>query len=194
VAESKAARPAVFLDRDGTLNREVDYLSRADEFEFLPGVPTALARLAQAGFALVVVTNQSGIARGKLDEATLGEIHRRMEQELAAEGVQLDGIEFCPHHPKVGPPAYRRTCGCRKPAPGMLLVAAAAHDLDLARSWTIGDSGRDLEAGHAAGTRAILVLTGKGRQELARLEGEGARPGLVAEDLVAAVELILASC
>lgn len=186
------ARPAVFLDRDGTLNREVDYLASVDELELLPGVPAAMKRLAEAGFALVVVTNQSGIARGKLDEAILGQIHERMRAELAAADVHLESIEFCPHHPDVGLEPYRKQCGCRKPSPGMLLVAAAAHDLDLERSWTIGDSERDLLAGLAAGTRAVLVRTGKGQAELARLEQAGALPRHVADDLAGAVELILA--
>lgn len=180
------SRAAVFLDRDGTLNRELDYLGDPERLELLPGVLSALARLAAAGLALVVVTNQSGIARGFFDERDLAAVNARLERELAAAGIRLDGIECCPHHPDHGP-AGGTACDCRKPAPGMLLRAARRLDLDLERSWTVGDSLRDLEAGRAAGTRAVLVRTGKGREQ-ERLAPPGT---LVVDDLAAAAELIL---
>lgn len=181
--------PAVFLDRDGTLNREVDYLADPDALEILPGVHDALLRLRAAGFALVVVTNQSGIARGLLDRATLAEIHRRLEERL---DLKFDAIESCPHHPEFGPPELRRTCDCRKPAAGMLRDAAERLDLDLAGSWIVGDSERDLAAGARVGARGILVATGKGVGEEARMRAAGRPPEFFAPDLAAAADLILA--
>lgn len=185
-------RPAVFLDRDGTLNREVDYLSDPAEFELIPGVPAALRALSAAGYALVVVTNQSGVARGLLSLETLDAIHARMRRVLEAENVRLDGIESCPHHPAAGEPPLRANCTCRKPAPGMLLKAAQDLDLDLARSWMVGDSLRDLQAGEAAGTRSILVRTGKGRAQEQKALAEGGQAAIVEDDLSAAVARILA--
>lgn len=182
------ARLAVFLDRDGTLNREVDYLADPDALEVLPGVADALARLRAAGFALVVVTNQSGIARGLLDEAVLAEIHRRLEDAV---GLAFDAIEFCPHHPDFGPAALRRTCECRKPEPGMLRAAARRLDLDLERSWIVGDSERDLAAGAAVGARGVLVATGRGAAEHARLRAAGRPPAVFVAGLPEAAEQIL---
>lgn len=191
-AEARSERrPAVFLDRDGTLNRELDYLSDPEQFELLPGVAPALRALAEAGFALVVVTNQSGVARGLFSETRLLEIHRRMQQLLCAQGVQLDGIEYCPHHPQVGGAAYRRNCTCRKPLPGMLERAALTLGLELGASWIIGDSWRDLEAGEHVGARGILVRTGKGAEQERQLEARGARMPIVVDDLAAAGALIL---
>ena len=181
-------RPAVFLDRDGTLNREVDYLSNPDQVELIAGVGAGLRALAAAGYALVVVTNQSGVARGYFDEETLAAIHRRLEELLDAEGIRLDGLEWCPHHPDHDGP-----CTCRKPAPGMLERAAAALDLNLAGSWIVGDAARDLEAGAAVGARGVLVRTGKGQAELVRLQGAGSEPAHVAADLEQAARLILAA-
>lgn len=162
-------RPAVFLDRDGTLNVEVDYLADPARFELIPGAGEGLARLAAAGFALVVVTNQSGIARGLLDEDVLERIHDRMASELAAHGVALDLVLHCPYHPTEGSAAFRADCYSRKPRPGMLLEAAGRLNLDLDASWCVGDSLRDLEAAAAVGARGLLVRTGKGAAEEALL-------------------------
>lgn len=186
-------RPAVFLDRDGTLNVEVDYLADPARFELLPGSAEGLARLAAAGFALVLVTNQSGIARGILDEETLARIHARMAADLAAHGVTLDLVLHCPHHPTQGSGAHRADCSCRKPRPGMLLEAAGRLDLDLGASWCVGDSLRDLEAAAAVGARGILVRTGKGAAQEAALDRvPGAEPAVV-DGLGDAAALILAS-
>ncbi len=186
-----SSRPAVFLDRDGTLNREVDYLRDPDQLELLRGVPAALGQLAEQGYALIVVTNQSGIARGYFSEADLARIHARLRDLLVEHGVRLDHVAYCPHHPTVGLPGYLRACECRKPAPGMLLDSARRLGLDLARSWMIGDSARDLEAGEAAGTRSVLVRTGKGRAELESMKTAGRGPEHVADDLAGAAALIL---
>jgi D-glycero-D-manno-heptose 1,7-bisphosphate phosphatase len=183
-----ALRPAVFLDRDGTLIHEIDYLADPDAVELVPGSGEALAALQRAGFGLVLVTNQSGVARGLVSPEVLDAIHARLAALLAEHGVTLDDVQVCPHHPDHGPPAYRVACGCRKPAPGMLLASAAAHDWDLAASWVVGDAPRDLAAGAAVRATGILVRTGKG----ARSEAEVPAGTVVVDDLPAAARHVLA--
>ncbi len=147
----------MFLDRDGVLLRDPGYLSDPDAVEILPSVPDALRRLRAAGWRLVVVTNQSGVARGRFTEATLAEIHARMEAMLQADGALFDAIYYCPHLPNATLPEYRRDCGCRKPQPGMLRAAAEALGLDLSASWMVGDKYADVVAGQAVGCRSLLV-------------------------------------
>lgn len=181
-------RRAVFLDRDGTLVDELGFLRRAQDLRLLPGAAEGVRLFNQAGWRTVVVTNQSGIARGLLDERALAEVHARLADELARSGARLDAILHCPHHPEHGEPPLRRACACRKPAPGLILEAARRDELDLAASWTIGDSLRDLEAGRRAGLAGgVLVLTGKGRAELERAD----EPIRSAADLPAAARAIL---
>jgi D-glycero-D-manno-heptose 1,7-bisphosphate phosphatase len=160
-----ALRPAVFLDRDGTINVERDYLHRSEDFAFLPGVPEAIKCLKDAGFLVIVVTNQSGVARGYYDEQAVGALHRHIQQLLAAHGCGIDGFYLCPHHPTAGVGAYRTDCNCRKGAPGMLLQAARDHGIDLDRSYMIGDKLADVEAGYAAGCQPLLVRTGYGSRD-----------------------------
>lgn len=144
-------RPAAFLDRDGVLNEDRGYLHRPEDFVILPGVEAALARLQRLGYALVVVTNQSGIGRGYYDEAALATLHDILRARLAAAGVTLTAIYHCPHIPA-------DDCDCRKPAPGMIHRAVAEHDLDPAASILVGDKAADLQAGRAAGVgRCFLV-------------------------------------
>ncbi len=163
----KTAQRAVFLDRDGTLNVEKDYLYRVEDFEFIPGVPEALKKLQEAGFLLVVVTNQSGVARGFYTLEDVEILHRHMRAELDKYGVTLDGIYVCPHHPEKGQPPFNIDCDCRKGKPGMLLQAAQELDIDLSQSFMVGDKLADIEAGTAAGCSSILVRTGYGfRQNL----------------------------
>lgn len=150
---------AVFLDRDGTLTEPRHYPCHPDELVLQPGIGPPLRALQRAGFALVVVTNQSGLARGLFDLAALDAMHHRLRALLARHGVRLDGIYACPHHPEGTVPRYRSVCPCRKPAPGMLHQAAHDLDLDLARSWTVGDSACDIGAGRRAGTLTALVST-----------------------------------
>ena len=184
--------PAIFLDRDGTLNREVHYLADPERFEWIPGSPAALQRFQAAGFALVVVTNQSGIAQGLLDEATLSAIHARMEAELAEKGVRLAGIYHCPHHPRLGSPPLQTECTCRKPGTGLFERALAELPIQLAGSWVIGDSLRDLEAGRKLGIPGVLVRTGKGAQQARDIPSDWQSDVHVADDLAAACDWILA--
>ncbi|MBI5442816.1 MAG: HAD family hydrolase [Deltaproteobacteria bacterium] len=183
-----AVRRAVFLDRDGTLNREVGYLRTLAELELLPGVSRALLRLGEAGFLRLVVTNQSGIARGYFDRAFVEETHEELRRRLREEGADVEEFLVCPHHPDhTGP------CGCRKPSPGLLQEAAARWDLDLAASWVVGDKPADIGLARAAGCRAALVRTGYGAESEAELEGLGLVPDVVAADLEAAVREIVTS-
>src|SRR6516165_9449735 len=138
---------AVFLDRDGTINVEKEYLHRPEDFEFIPGAPQAIKLLNEAGFCVIVVTNQSGVARGYYDEAAVERLHRYMDDELAHFGARVDAYYFCPHHPGHGSGTYTRECACRKPLPGMLVQAAADLAVDLTESWIIGDKLADVEAG-----------------------------------------------
>ena len=153
-------RPAAFLDRDGTLIREREYLADPAGVELLPGAVEGLRSLAEAGYALVVVSNQSGIARGYYDEAAYRAVQDRMLAMLAAEGIAIAGSYHCPHHPDI-----TGACDCRKPAPGLFRDAARDLGLDLARSVYIGDRVRDVAAAAALGGRAFLVRTGYGAEE-----------------------------
>lgn len=179
--------PAVFLDRDGTINEDPGYLTHPSEVRLLPGVGEALRLLQEQGFCLVVVSNQSGVARGLLTEAMLAEIHARLEALLHAEGVRLRGLYYCPHHPEGAPP-YRRACDCRKPKGGLVERAAKEHRIDLTRSYVIGDQHIDVELARQMGMPAILVLTGQGRLSLASGQMQ---PDYVAPDLAAAARWIL---
>lgn len=154
---------AVFLDRDGTINVERDYLHRVEDFAFIPGAPDAIRRLNEAGFLVLVVTNQSGVARGFFTMADVDALHRHMAVSLAAAGAHIDGSYVCPHHPTAGQGPLQKECSCRKGEPGLLLQGAAEHGIDLARSFMVGDKTADLKAGQRAGCTPLLVLTGYGR-------------------------------
>jgi len=188
-----AQRPAVFLDRDGTLNRELEgALTDVGDLELLCGALEGAARLASAGFALVVVSNQSAIARGWADPAQVIAVNRALVERMRAAGAAPAGVYVCPHHPLEGAPPYRRACRCRKPAAGLLERAARELGLDLRRSWIVGDAERDLVAGAALGLPGVLVLSGKGRAERERLQREGRPAARVAADLREAAGLVLA--
>lgn len=150
-------RRAVFLDRDGVLIRDVDHLTAASQIEILPGVPAALRRLRDAAWTIVVVTNQSVVARGLVTEAELRRIHRVLEAQLRGCGASLDAVYYCPHHPEGAVARYRVICDCRKPEPGLLLRAAADLGIDLVASVMVGDTASDIEAGRRAGCRTILI-------------------------------------
>ncbi len=151
---------AVLLDRDGTLVHPRHYPSRPEDLRIYDGITLHLRELQNAGFRLVVITNQAGIARGYLTEADLQHMHAYLRSELAKSGVLLDAIYYCPHHIEGVVKELARSCACRKPRPGMLLQAAADLDLDLERSWFVGDILDDIEAGNRAGCRTILVDLG----------------------------------
>lgn len=150
-------RSAVFLDRDGTLIREVGYLRRPDQIELLDGVPAAIRALRDGGFKTVVVTNQSVVARGWLTEAGLKQIHRLLLDKLEEQGAVLDAIYYCPHHPSEGIDGYRLACDCRKPNPGMIHRAATDLALDPKRSYVVGDQNVDRELALRVGATPVLV-------------------------------------
>ena len=183
----RGTKPAVFLDRDGTVNIEKEYLYRADQFEFTPGAVEAINLLNQSGYLVVVVTNQSGVARGYYGEADVERLHSHIDQLLQSHGGRVDAWYYCPHHAS-GKPPYNRECHCRKPLPGMLLQAAADHGIDLSRSWMVGDKLVDIEAGLAAGCKPVLVMTGYGAEAADGLSPEVPR----CPDLLAAAQLIAA--
>jgi D-glycero-D-manno-heptose 1,7-bisphosphate phosphatase len=147
----------VFLDRDGVLIRDVDHLTAASQIEILAGVPEALRRLRQAGWCLVVATNQSVVARGLVTEDGLRQIHHVLETQLRRHGATLDAIYYCPHHPQGSVAVYRVVCDCRKPEPGLLLRAAKELGIDLKQSVMVGDTANDVEAGRRVGCRTVLV-------------------------------------
>ena len=186
---SGLSRRAVFLDRDGTLNVEVNYLHRTEDLVLVPGAAAAVRSLSQAGFLVIVVTNQAGIARGYYDETALHRLHAEIQRRLAAQGARIDAFYFCPHHPE-----FDGVCECRKPAPGMLKQAAQDHAIDLPGSWLIGDTSGDIGAGNAVGCRTILVRSGYGAQTEAALgSGVAPQPETIVDDLSAAVDYILAN-
>lgn len=183
-------KTAVFLDRDGTLIEEKGYLCRAREVKLLPGAAQAIHLLRKAGFSVILVTNQSAVARGLLTEAQLAVIHDRLQQLLHQEGTGLDAIYYCPHHPESGLGYYRKFCTCRKPEPGMLLRAARMHHLSLKDSFMVGDKLTDIAAGKSAGCRTILVRTGYGEQEIAWIGQKNIFPDFMVENLGEAARLI----
>ena len=184
------ARPGVVLDRDGTLIDELGYLGDPEGVRLFPGAAAAVRALNEAGLPVALVTNQSGVARGLFTEADVHRVHARIARLLAAGGARLDLVLYCPHHPDHGVPPYRIACECRKPAPGMFRVAARELDLDLGRSFSVGDSARDVRAAHAAGVaHQLLVRTGKGVAEADEL---GDVPVTLVDDLVSATRWILA--
>jgi D-glycero-D-manno-heptose 1,7-bisphosphate phosphatase len=154
-------RVAVFLDRDGTLVEEVPYLHDPELVRLVPGAVAALRELAAAGFALIVVTNQAGIAKGYYGEDAVERVHRRLRELLAAGGVALDGLWYCPHHPDGAVPRLARPCRCRKPGPGMLEAAGAELGLDLSASYLVGNHPTDVGAARAGGVTPVFVTTGQ---------------------------------
>jgi len=185
-------RPAVFLDRDGTINEQMGYINHISRFHLLPGVAAAIRLLNEQGVPAVVVSNQSGLARGYFPAELLEEVHQSMHDSLRREGAHLDGVYVCPHHPEAKEEQYRLACQCRKPKPGLFRQAAAELALDLSRSYVVGDRWSDLKAAAACSAKGVLVLTGYGRGELQYVGPQQTlAPHFVAEDLPAAVRWIL---
>jgi D-glycero-D-manno-heptose 1,7-bisphosphate phosphatase len=185
-------RPAVLLDRDGTINEDVGYLTDAAELRLYPFAPDAIRLLRRAGFAIVVVTNQGGIARGLMTEAFVVETHRRMAERLDRAGAHVDDWCYCPHHPEAIVPGLNTPCACRKPGTALPQAAATRLGLDLARSWVVGDHWRDVQMGEAIGARTILVRTGHGRRQEAR-RPDDQRVTAICDNLMAAAAHILAA-
>lgn len=182
---------AVFLDRDGTINEEVHHLSHVEQFRLLPTVAEAIKRINEAQFKVIIITNQSVIARGIISEKTLGEIHRYMIDQLATHGAHVDAVYYCPHHPAAGNGPLSINCDCRKPQPGMLFQAAEELNIALHHSFMIGDKLSDLVSGHAAGCRTALVKTGYGAETEKQINGSALKPDYVAPDLLEAAKWIL---
>lgn len=185
---------AVFLDRDGTVIADPGYLRDCAQVRLLGGVVEALRRFGEAGFRLVIVTNQSGIARGYLTEIELAAVHTHLRRMLEAQGVRLDGMYYCPYHPEGAVEAYRKDSDWRKPQCGMLKAAASDLGLDLCASWMIGDSLRDVEAGKRAGCRTVLLADGGKCTPKHAALGVAPAADFVVGDLLAASRRILAVC
>ncbi len=180
---------AVFLDKDGTLIEDVPYNVDPDRMQWMPGAVTGLRSLHQAGYRLIVVSNQSGVARGYFPEVALVGVEARLHQMLGAIGVPLSGFYYCPHHPQGRVTSYAIACGCRKPQPGLVQRAAQEQGLDLGQSWLIGDILHDVEAGRRAGCRTILLDNGHETEwQLSRQR----LPHHLVPDLAAAAQIILA--
>jgi histidinol-phosphate phosphatase family protein len=173
------AESAVFLDRDGTMNKDVPYCSRPEDFHLFPGTARAVRLLNEHGYKVIVITNQSGIARGYFTEEMLGSIHQEMLNQLAKENARIDAIYYCPHHPD-------DNCECRKPKPKMILQAATEHDIDLRRSFMVGDKPLDVALGQNAGCRTVLIPS-----DPADTESEPCSPDYIAPDLYKAALWII---
>ncbi len=177
---------AVFLDRDGTINEEVGYLSRLDELKLIAGTPEAIRLINEAGMKVVVITNQSGVARGYFSEDFVETVHRRINEILREQGARIDRFYFCPHHPVYGNGPYKIACSCRKPESGLFLRASEELDINLSRSYVVGDMLKDIDAGKRVGARGVLVRTGYG-QNISQTD----KPVYIAEDVLDAVKWIL---
>jgi D-glycero-D-manno-heptose 1,7-bisphosphate phosphatase len=187
-------RPAVFMDRDGTISEEVGYVNHPSRYRVFPFSAQAVRLLNEEGWLAVLVTNQAGVARGYFTEALIKEVHGVLEAELERDGARLDAIYYCAHHPSVGEPPYRYDCDCRKPRPGLIRRAASEFDIDLTRSWMIGDRYSDIVLAHNAGLRSAFVMTGYGRGEWEYQRPDWKhQPELVAENLLEAVRKIVTS-
>jgi D-glycero-D-manno-heptose 1,7-bisphosphate phosphatase len=183
-------RPAVFLDRDGTLITECGYLERLDAMTLFPWTADALRLLNRAGFATVVITNQAAVARGIIDESFVGTVHRELSARLARGGARIDGYYYCPHVADAAVERYRQSCRCRKPGPGLIEQACRDMALDPARSVMVGDRWIDVACGRAAGTRALLVRSGHGAREAERAP-EGLAADAILDNVMEAVGWIL---
>lgn len=185
-------RPALFMDRDGTVSEEVGYVNHPSRFRVFPYSADAIKLLNDSGWLAIVVTNQAGVARGYFAEDVIMRVHEQLRADLEKSGATLDAIYYCAHHPSVGEPPYRLDCDCRKPKTGLIDRAAADFEIDLQRSWMVGDRYGDIELAQNAGLHAAFVLSGYGRGEweyqraLWKLE-----PELVAENLLEAARTVI---
>ncbi len=184
---------AVFIDRDGTLSEEVGYINHPSRFRLFPFAAAAIKHLNDHGWLAIVVTNQAGVARGYFSEDMIQTVHQGMRADLEAGGGRLDAIYYCAHHPSVGEPPYRFDCDCRKPKPGLISQAARDFDIDRENSWMVGDRYSDVELARNARLNSMFVLSGYGRGEWEHQKHNWTvHPDLVAEDLLQAVQMIVA--
>ena len=177
---------AVFLDRDGTINEEVGYLSRIEQLELFPATFEAIQMINESGMKAVVVTNQSGVARGFFDEGFVNAVHAKINEMLREKGAFIDRFYYCPHHPTKGNGVYKTDCDCRKPEPGMLLKAAEEMDIDLSRSYMVGDMPKDIQAAMRVGVKGVIVRTGYGENVTS-----AGSPVYIARDILDAVNWIM---
>ncbi len=185
-------RPAIFMDRDGTLSHEVGYVNHLSRFRLFSWTVDAVRLINRSGFLAVVVTNQAGVARGYFPESLIHDVHASLRARMDEGDARLDAIYFCPHHPSVGEAPYRLDCDCRKPRPGLLRRAERELGADLERSWVIGDRRGDLQLAWSVGARGALVKSGYGLGEWERdVPAWDRKPDLVAEHLLEAVERIV---
>lgn len=181
----------MFLDRDGTVNEEVDFLTNPAELHLVTGAGVAIRKLNEQGLVTCVISNQSGIARGFLTEEDLVPIHARLISELQRDGAMLDRFYVCPHHPTEGKPPYNIECDCRKPKPGMLRQGEREFKLDLSKCFVVGDRVVDIKAGLAVGATTVLVLTGYGKNAVQECKETDIHPAFVAGSIIEAVDYIL---
>jgi D-glycero-D-manno-heptose 1,7-bisphosphate phosphatase len=185
-------KPAVFIDRDGTINEQMGYVNHVSRFRILPGVPQAIRMLNRHGFLVFVVSNQSGVARGYYALDLVSTLHQLLVTRIKEKKASIDGIFFCPHHPEGSVPEFSRDCDCRKPKTGLIEQACRSFEIDLKRSFVIGDMCTDMELARRAGITGILVKTGYGLGEIEyTLPHKTAKPAHIAEDLLDAVRWIL---
>lgn len=191
-SDSAGNRPVVFLDRDGTLNVERGYIENLNDLKLLPDAALAVARLNDAGVAVIVITNQSGPARGLYPESHVQDLHRNLEGQLARENALLDAIYYCPHHVKGVVEQYSFACDCRKPKTGMIDRAYSEFpQLDRKRGYMVGDLITDIELAHNAGLKSILLRSGHGEEMIARRQSWTVEPFRIADDVLVAVNWIL---
>lgn len=179
---------AVFLDRDGTIIEDYGYISSPEQVKFIPGAIEAIKMLKDAGYKVVVISNQAGVARGLITEDMLQTIDKTLHKWILNGGAHLDGIYYCPHHPGHGVYPYKQVCECRKPHPGLIKRAQRDLNIDLAQSFMVGDKATDVEAGKRAGVKTVFVLTGRGKEESSLLKE---KPDHAADNLLKAARWIL---
>lgn len=184
-------KSAVFLDRDGTINEDVGYPSEYSQVKIYPASFEAVSKFNKAGLMTIVITNQSGIGRGLLTEEALEDIHKKMSASFAEKKARLDAFYYCPHYERSLTPRYKQACNCRKPNPGLALQAAVDFDIDLRRSYIVGDKVEDIQLGWNIQATAVLVLTGYGRESLPKLKDLGFEPAHVVEGILEAAAWIL---
>lgn len=190
--ERKSMHPVVFLDRDGTVNEEMGYINHPDRFIIFPFVAESIRLLKSAGYKVIIITNQSGVARGYFTEELLKTVHQKLQVHLQNEGTGFDALYYCPHHPTEGIAPYRKKCNCRKPAPGMVDKARREFDINMDASIVIGDRYKDVEFGRNLGLRTGMVLTGYGKGEyLYQRNTWKSQPDIIGENLLEIIRKIL---